>query len=83
MHHTPPIWQMSFVEASAISLTLAPVAQATHWHQRMTGPSLRASVKNQEPFFAAERTPLIARHHLLGTARQRHLVGWVFERAIF
>jgi hypothetical protein len=34
-----------FVLASAISLTLAPVAHAIHWHQRMTGPSLRASVK--------------------------------------
>ena len=45
MHHMPPIWQTSFVLASAISLTLAPVAHATHWHQRITGPALRASIR--------------------------------------
>src|SRR4029077_14024246 len=45
MHHIPPIWQISFVLASAISRTREPVAHATHWHQRTTGPSLRAAVR--------------------------------------
>ena len=80
MHHMPPIWQMSRVLASAISLILAPVAHTHPLAPANDRPLFASFGQDPDPFVQRVGTPLTAP---VFAFQSGHIVRWIGKPPVF